>query len=82
MTTKTQRFAISPATGLFTRLVFWITRRRLGSVPTSMKTLSSHSQVFRGLVLMEQAQAKARHLPASLKDLVQIRVATLIGCPF
>lgn len=82
MTTKTHRFPASPAKGLFTRLVFWLTRRKLGSVPSSLRVLSNHSQVFRGSVFMEQSQSKARRLPDSLKDLVQIRVATLIGCPF
>ena len=67
---------------LFARAVFWIVRRRLGRVPLPVRIHARHAQAFNGYVRMEVAQDKARRVPARLKALLNIRVATLVGCPF
>ncbi len=67
---------------LLTQLIFWFARRELGMVPTSIKISAHHKRVLCGQVAMEQAQAGATMLDSALKALVEIRVATLIGCPF
>lgn len=76
------RIAASSPRGLFARLVFWIARRQLGKVPTSLTVVAHNKQIFKGHVNMERAQLGAKHLDRNLKDLVSLRVATLIGCPF
>lgn len=82
MASTLTRIPVSPARGLFARLVFWILRRKLGSVPTSIQVVAGHADVFQGQILMERSQLKASSLSPALKDLVQLRAATLVGCPF
>ena len=68
--------------GLFARLVFWLTRRMLGKVPTPLRVTANHRALLTGTVFMERGQSKASELPAAIKSLVSLRVATLVGCPF
>jgi len=66
----------------FVRLVYFMTKRRLGKVIAPIKIFAHHSRLLRGVVHMELAQAAAKTIDPQLKALAQIRVATLVGCPF
>ena len=74
--------------GLFTRLVFWLTRRKIGQLAgrprlvEPVKITAHHPRLLRGYGQMEMAQEAATTVPAHLKALADIKTALLIGCPF
>jgi len=68
--------------GLFTRVVYFMTRRRLGRVIEPIQIKAHHPRLLRAYVHMELGQQAADTLPGSLKALIDVRVAMLIGCPF
>ena len=67
---------------LFARIAFFLTRRKVGRVIKPVRVHALHTTVLLGYGQMELAQEKAKRLPAALKSLGQILVATRIGCPF
>ncbi len=71
-----------PLSGLFTRIVYWLTKRKLGRVVMPVQIVAHHSRLLWGYGQMEQSLASSRLVDAGLKDLAQLRVATLVGCPF
>jgi hypothetical protein len=68
--------------GLFTRTVYAMTRRRVGRVVLPVQLVSHHPRLLWGYGQMEQSFASSHLVGAGLKDLAQLRVATLVGCPF
>jgi len=54
----------------------------LGRVVVPVQIVAHHSRLLWGYGQMEQSLASSRLVDASLKDLAQLRVATLVGCPF
>jgi hypothetical protein len=51
-------------------------------VPEPVRVMAHHATLLGGYAGFEVALERARRVPAKLKDLVELRVATLIGCPF
>jgi hypothetical protein len=68
--------------GLFARFVYWLTKRRFGHVLVPVKITAHHPRLLRAMGGMEMGQEAARSVDARLKMLAQVKVATLIGCPF
>ena len=68
--------------GLFTRLVYSLVKRKLGRVVKPVQIVAHHSRIFWGYAQMEQSLVSSRLVDAALKDIAQLRVATLVGCPF
>ena len=72
--------------GLFRRkfvgIVYSLTRRRLGHVIMPIQVTAHHSKILWGYGQMEQSQASSKLVDHKLKGLAELRVATLIGCPF
>ena len=72
--------------GLFRRsfvgLVYWLTKRRLGHVIMPVRVTAHHLTILWGYGQMEQSQASSKLVDARLKGLAELRVATLVGCPF
>ena len=68
--------------GLLVRLFYWLTKRKLGKVVMPVQITSHHPRILWGYGQMEQAFLGSRLVETSLKNLVQLRAATLIGCPF
>jgi hypothetical protein len=66
----------------FVGLVYWLTRRRLGRVIMPVQVTAHHGRIFWGYLQMEQSQMSSKLVDAKLKGLAQLRVATLVGCPF
>jgi hypothetical protein len=54
----------------------------LGRVVKPVRIYALHSRLLRGYAQMELAQAAAKQVPASIKSLASVQVATRIGCPF
>ena len=67
---------------LFVGLVYSLTRRRLGRIIMPVQVTAHHSKLFWGYVQMEQSQMGSQLVDAKLKGLAELRVATLVGCPF
>jgi len=66
----------------FARLVFFMCKRRLGRVIAPLRVQAHHPRLLRGYTHMELAQQAASSVPISLKALLDVHVARLIGCPF
>ena len=72
--------------GLFRRLfvgvVYWLTRRKLGHVIMPVQVTAHHSTILWGYGQMEQSQMASKVVDHKIKGLAELRVATLVGCPF
>ncbi|RJP38131.1 MAG: hypothetical protein C4547_04900 [Phycisphaerales bacterium] len=68
--------------GVFVRLAYFMTRRRLGRLITPIAITAHHPRLLRAQAHMELGQEAARTVPAQLKALVQVKVAMMVGCPF
>jgi hypothetical protein len=71
-----------PLRRLFVGLVYSLTRRRLGRVIMPIQVTAHHPKILWGYVQMEQSQAGSKLIDHKLKGLAELRVATLVGCPF
>jgi hypothetical protein len=71
-----------PLRRLFVSLVYYLTRRRLGRVITPIQVTAHHTKIFWGYLQMEQSQMSSKLIDPKLKGLAELRVATLVGCPF
>jgi hypothetical protein len=71
-----------PFRRLFVSLVYWLTKRRLGRVIMPIQVTAHHGKIFWGYLQMEQSQMSAKLVDHKLKGLAELRVATLVGCPF
>ncbi len=67
---------------LFRRIVYSLTKKRLGRVVMPVQVTAHHPKIFWGYGQMEQSQSGSKLVDAKLKGLAQLRVATLVGCPF
>ncbi len=67
---------------LFRRTVYSLTKKRLGRVVMPVQVTAHHPKIFWGYGQMEQSQSGSKLVDAKLKGLAQLRVATLVGCPF
>ena len=68
--------------GLFVRLAFWFTKRRLGKVIEPISVTAHHPRLLRALAAMETGQQAANSVEPGLKNLASLKVALQIGCPF
>jgi len=68
--------------GMFTRVIYALTKRKVGRVVMPAQIAAHHSKLLWGYGQMEQSQLGSRLVDAKLKNLAELRVATLIGCPF
>ncbi len=67
---------------LFVGIVYALTRSRLGHLIMPVQVTAHHAKVFWGYIQMEQSQASSKLIDPKLKGLAELRVATLVGCPF
>jgi hypothetical protein len=68
--------------GMFTRIIYALTKRKVGRVVMPAKIAAHHAKLVWGYGQMEQSQLGSRLVEATLKNLGELRVATLVGCPF
>ncbi len=68
--------------GLFTRVIYSLVKRKLGRVVLPVQIVAHHSRILWGYAQMEQSFVSSDLMDTGLKDLAQLRVATLVGCPF
>lgn len=67
---------------LFVGTVYWLTRRKVGRVVMPVRVTAHHPAILWGYGQMEQSQLSSKLVDAKLKGLAELRVATLVGCPF
>ena len=68
--------------GLFTRIAYALTKRKVGRVVTPVRIVAHHTRLLWSYAQMEQSMMSSHLVDAALKDLAQLRAATLVGCPF
>ena len=68
--------------GWLLRTLNWLVRRRLGRTIEPFAIMGHHPKLLAGSAAMDLALDRSRRLEARLKELAQIKAATLIGCPF
>jgi hypothetical protein len=68
--------------GLSTRFIFWLTRKYLNRVPVGTRVRALDPKLLKNCVRMDFHTAKAVTVSASLKELAQLKVAAMVGCPF
>jgi hypothetical protein len=67
---------------VYVSLVYYFSTRRLGRLITPLRVTAHHGKIFWGYTQMERAQMGSKLVDAKLKGLAELRVATLVGCPF
>ena len=68
--------------GLLTRIAYAMTKRKVGRVVKPVQIMAHHTRLLWGDAQMELSMGASRLVDAALKDLAQLRAATLVGCPF
>jgi hypothetical protein len=68
--------------GLFTRFLYWMTKRKIGRVILPFKITAHQPRLLRAVGQMEMGQQALHTVDARLKALAGIKAAVLIGCPF
>jgi AhpD family alkylhydroperoxidase len=64
------------------RLVFWLVRRKVGRDVAPLRGYATSGAVLASTVALELGMERARRLDGRLKQLAELRVAALVGCPF
>jgi hypothetical protein len=68
--------------GLFDRIFFSFAKRRLGRVPLGMRIRAFDRKYLRRAVRLDVYAASEGLVPFHLKELAQLKVALMVGCPF
>jgi hypothetical protein len=68
--------------GWITKLLYRALNKRIGRVPKAKTLAAHHTPTLLASTWMDAVVSSARTVPASLKELVQLKVAMLVGCPF
>jgi hypothetical protein len=67
--------------GLFTKFIFWRTKRRYGQVLRSTRIRALDPKLLALAELMGSHTSARGTVPPKLKELVQLKVAAMVGCP-
>jgi hypothetical protein len=68
--------------GIRIRVIFWMTKRRLGRVPLSARIQARDPKLLAAAARMSVHIARPGAVPLKLKELAQLKVAAMVGCPF
>lgn len=68
--------------GLRTKLVYWLVKRRLGRVPLGLRIRARDPKLLVLAGKMDLHIACRGAIPTKLKELAQLKVAAMVGCPF
>lgn len=67
--------------GLFAKLIFWRTKRRYGHVLLSTRIRAKDTKLLAIAELMGSYTSAPGTVSPKLKELVQLKVAAMVGCP-
>jgi hypothetical protein len=74
---------VGPAeAGWIAKLIYRELKKRIGLVPKSKTLTAHHTQTLVASTWMDAVNASARTVPMVLKELAQLKVAMMAGCPF
>lgn len=68
--------------GWLTKLLYRALRKRIGVVPKSKTLAAHHTPTLLASSWMDVVCGTARTIPITLKELAQLKVAMMVGCPF
>lgn len=68
--------------GLLTKLIFWRVKRRYGHVTLSARIRAHEPPLLALAEGMGKYTRATRAVSPRLKELVQLKVAAMVGCPF
>lgn len=68
--------------GWITKLLYRAITKRIGRVPKAKMLAAHHTPTLLASTWMDAVCASERTVSLVLKELVQLKVATLVGCPF
>ena len=68
--------------GLRARLIYWLTKRRRGRIHLATRVRAYDPKLLELAFRMDLHTAAQRTVPSVLKELAQIKVAVMVGCPF
>ena len=68
--------------GWGTRTIFWMLKRHLKRVSTGMRVRALDPKFLRISVKLDIYNASKGLVPMPLKELAQLKVAMMVGCPF
>ena len=68
--------------GWIAKLIYRALRKRMGSVPRSKMLAAYHTGTLVATTWMDANCAPGRAVPLKLKELAQLKVAALVGCPY
>jgi hypothetical protein len=67
---------------LRTRFIYWLVKRKLGKIPRGVRIRARDPKLLELSGRMDLHIGKPESVPAILKELAQIKVAMMVGCPF
>lgn len=67
---------------LRTRIIFWFAKQRMGSVRVGTRIRAFDPKYLNASVRMDMYAASRGVVPMTLKELAQLKVAMMVGCPF
>lgn len=68
--------------GLLTRIIFWMAKRRLGLIPPGVRIRAFDPKYMRNALRMDLYGVAKGAVSMHLKEIVQLKVALMVGCPF
>ena len=68
--------------GWITKLVYRALKKRMGLVSKTKMLAAHHTPTLLANTWMDAVCAGARTVPLALKELAQLKVAMMVGCPF
>ena len=72
----------NPNPGLVARIIFYFAKRRLGRVPLGTRIRAFDPKYLRGALRLDLYGISSKTVPMHLKELAQLKVALMVGCPF
>ncbi len=67
---------------LKSRLIFWLIRRRMKRITQATRLRAHNPSLLEYSSRMDQIVGEADLVPLRLKELAQVKVAAMVGCPF
>lgn len=68
--------------GLAARIIFFFAKRRLRRVPLGLRIRAFDPKYLRRALRLDLYCAEPGTVPMHLKELAQLKVALMVGCPF
>ena len=68
--------------GLRTRFIYWLVKRRMGRIPIGVRIRARDPKLLELSGRMDLLVAAPGVVPVKLKELAQLKVAAMVGCPF